>query len=250
MLIACIYLFFHFYEIERTRKVEEVVSYQKIQLKLAVKSFEALFSKWSSVLLNISNDENIVEMNEKGETEIKQLVELFRNEIKGITRIDKKGIIIYSFPQYANTIGADISDQKHIKQILRTKEPVVSDVFDAVQGFNTVAIHYPVFKNGVFKGTIAFVLDFEKITSSILDEIKIGDYGYAWMLSGEGRQLYCPVPEHIGEPIDKITKGYPSFRKLVAKMLSGQEGIATYRFKTNAEDEISLTNWLNAPQSL
>lgn len=230
LLSLCSYLFYYFYNVERTRVIDGVVNHQRIHAKQAAKSLHELFSKWNSVMSYLSTDKNIVQMNDRGKDELSRLREILRDEIKSITRTDSTGTIVYTVPYYPNSIGANISKQRHMQRILSDHKPVVSDVFDAVQGFQAIALHYPIYKEGSFDGTLAFVIDFGMVGKSILEEIGTDSSGYAWMLSSEGIELYCPVPGHLGKSIRETASGFPDLLQLVDSMLAGKEGMATYTY--------------------
>jgi PAS domain S-box-containing protein len=230
LLAFCIYLFYYFYGVERTRAIEGVVSHQRIYARQAANSVNEMVDKWNSVLSYLSDDRNIILMNEKGKDELTKLREALRDEIKSITRVNKDGTIIFTAPYYRNSIGVNISSQKHMAKILSDHKPVVSDVFDAVQGFQAIAIHYPVFRGGAFEGTIALVVDFGQVGRRILKEIETDSSGYAWLLSSEGVELYCPVPGHIGKSIRETAKGFPDLLRVADDMLAGKEGAATYTY--------------------
>jgi PAS domain S-box-containing protein len=230
LLALCSYMFYHFYGVERARVIEGVASHQRIYARQAANSLNELVGKWNSVLSYLSNDRNVILMNEEGKDELLKLREALRDEMKSITRVDKAGKIIYTTPYYPNSVGVNISKQKHMAKVLSDHKPVVSEVFDAVQGFQAVAIHHPVLRDGVFDGTIALVVDFGKVGRRILGEIETDSSGYAWMLSSEGVELYCPVPGHIGKSIRETAKGFPDLLRLVDSMLAGKEGSATYTY--------------------
>lgn len=236
LLSLCSYLFYYFYTVERARTIDGVVSQQRILAKQAAKSLNELFAKWNSVLSYLSNEENIIFMNDRGKDEMSQLSEILRDEIKSITRTNRVGTILYTAPYYPNSVGRNISQQKHMTRILSDHEPVVSDVFDAVQGFQAIAIHYPVFRNGAFDGTVAIVIDFGRVGKTILEDIGSDGSGYAWMLSSEGIELYCPVPGHIGKLVRETSKGFPDLLRVVDSMLAGKEGSATYTHDMVADE--------------
>jgi len=132
MLVFCSYLFKHFYEEERDKRIEQIINHQKIHARQAQKSFNEMFSKWNYVLFFLSKEESVIKMNEEGQNEIKKLSSLF-NEIKNISRIDKNGRIVYTYPFFDKVIGQDISNQPHVKIILQNHQPVVSDAFTSVK---------------------------------------------------------------------------------------------------------------------
>ncbi len=230
LLALSSYLFYYFYGVERTRAIERVVSHQRIYARQAANSLNELIDKWKSVLSYLSDDKNIVLMNQVGKDELSKLRGVLRDEIKSITRSDKTGTIVYTAPFYPNSVGVNISKQKHMMKILSDHKPVVSDVFDAVQGFQAIAIHYPVFRDEVFDGTIALVVDFGQVGRRILQGIETEGSGYAWLLSSEGVELYCPVPGHIGKSIRETARGFPDLLLVADSMLAGKEGTATYTY--------------------
>jgi PAS domain S-box-containing protein len=233
LLAICAFAFFNLYRTEKGRKINELLTHQKIYAKQATRSFTEMFDKYNSMLYYLSKEESIVSIDSRSKAEFKLLFGIFNNEIKGISRIDKSGTIIYTSQNYSQSIGTNISQQPHVKKILNDHSPVVSDVFNAVQGYRAVIIHYPVFKNGKFDGTIAFLLNFQIIAKKILDEIKIGKSGFVWLLSHNGMELYGPVESNIGKSIYETTKRFHGIHDLALKMLSGKEGSEIYIFNKN-----------------
>ncbi|NLT52162.1 MAG: PAS domain S-box protein [Ignavibacteria bacterium] len=228
MLVFCSYLFKHFYEEERDKRIEQIINHQKIHARQAQKSFNEMFSKWNYVLFFLSKEESIFKMNEEGQNEVKKIISLFE-EVRNISRVDKNGKIVYTYPFFDNAIGHDISNQNHVKKVLQTHKPVVSDVFTSVQGTFGIALHYPVFnKQNEFDGSIAFILDFGLMSKNVLDDIKIGESGHPFLISRDGTILYSSIKEHSGIPVWKVAAGFPEFDELIKKMISGKEGIAKY----------------------
>lgn len=237
LFALCSFLFYSLYDTERSRAIDAVVSQQRILAKQAAKSLHELFSKWNSVLSYLTTDENIIAMNDQGKRELSQLQEILSGEIKSITRTNRNGVILYTAPFFPNSVGRDISQQKHMTKILADQKPVVSDVFDAVQGFQAIAIHYPVLKKGRLDGTLALVIDFGHVGKTILEEIGSDGSGYAWMLSAEGIELYCPVPGHIGKSARETAKGFPELQRVVENMIAGREGSSTYSYNMDGKEQ-------------
>ena len=233
LLTACFYLFFYMYRLERDRKIQEIIGHQRIHAKQAAKSFHVLFEKWSSVLFYLSKNQDIVLMNDRAKFDLEQFLIVFKEEINGITRTDRTGKIIFTEPNVPGSIGTDISKQKHMVKILSDHKPVVSDVFDAIQGYKAIVIHYPVFKDGRFDGTIAFLLNFTQIAKKILDDIKIGKSGYAWMISGDGIVLYDRNQNNVGKSAFQTANDNPEFLGLVKNMLNDKEGVEYYNYSDN-----------------
>jgi hypothetical protein len=104
----------------------------------------------------LSRFPDIIELNAAGKGLMIHYQDLSMEEIKGVTRLDAHGKIIYTYPD-KESIGKDISHQEHIRLSMITHEIVVSNVLAAVQGFRSVAVHVPVFNNG-WVGLLSYYL--------------------------------------------------------------------------------------------
>jgi hypothetical protein len=71
--------------------------------------------------------DEIADVDANGARDIQLFYEAHKEQIRSITRMDENGVIVASYP-FASAIGSNISDQAHIREILRVHEPVVSDV--------------------------------------------------------------------------------------------------------------------------
>lgn len=229
-MILCGYLFFAFYGEAKKNAIEALNDNQLLHAKQAAKEIETFFEQWIERLVFISKDESIISINELGKKEMQFFFDTHSNEIKGITRLDAKGKIAYSVPYKKDLIGIDISQQQHIKEIMQTHKPVISDVFKAVQGFEAIAVHVPVFRGKIYDGTIGVLINFQLIAKRSLEGIKIGETGYAWMTSRDGTELYCPVPGHTGKSVFENCKDFPTIIAMAKEMLEGKQGITTYKF--------------------
>lgn len=231
ILIICLFFFNAFYQNERQNKINEIISHQKLHAKQASKSFTELFNNWVGILSYLSREERIILMNKNGEELLREIYDIYKSNLKGITRTDKNGIITFTTPLYPNSIGTNISKQKHMVYILTYHRPVMSDVFKAVQGFQAVVIHYPIFKQGKYDGSIAFLFDFPKISEKILNEIKMGKTGKALLISERGIELYNSMRNVQGKSVFELEKNNKGRLLLAKYMLSGKEGITTIKDK-------------------
>lgn len=225
----CIYLFTVFYDEAEKTAIRQLNEEQKIHAKQAAHGIEDFFATWTGILNSISKIDAIIDADTEGKKYMALFYESHHEQIRSITRADKRGRILHTVP-HAFAIGSDISGQKHMREILRDHKPVVSDVFRTVQGFEAVALHVPVFRGTAFKGTIAIVIDFEKLARSYLEVIKIGRTGYAWVVSSNGTTLYSPVPGVTGKSVFDNGRDFPSIISMARDMLQGHEGTTTYTF--------------------
>ena len=226
---GCVLLFYAFYDEARKTAVEKLNEQQMIHAKQAAQGIEDFFRTWTGILTSLARMDEIIDNDTDGKRYMELFLEAHQEQIRSVTRVDERGTILYTVPHSLST-GSDISNQKHVQEILKEHKPVVSDVFNTVQGFDAVALHVPVFKGTSFKGTIAIVIDFASLAKRYLEVIKIGETGYAWVVSRDGTQLYSPVSGFTGKSVFENYKDFPSIISMVQDMLQGHQGIATYTF--------------------
>jgi len=227
--LICTLLFNSFFEEAKKSAVKNLNDEQMIHAKQAAHGIEEFFQTWVGSLSSMSKIDEIVKVSSDG----KRYMELFRKahseQVRAITRVDENGTILFTSP-YPQSIGADISRQKHMQAILKDHKPVISDVFRTVQGFDAVALHVPVFKGSEFKGTIAVIVNFQNLAKSYLEPIRVGKTGYAWVISRDGTKLYYPAPGHTGKSVSEDFKEFPAIITMVQDMLKGNQGTTTYTF--------------------
>ena len=230
MVCFCLYLFQMIYSEVKEKTIADLNSQQLIHAKQAGRGIEEYFSDLITFLTKVSESGHVISLDDQGRKELDFALKINREGIKAITRVDEMGRILYTLPYDGTAIGKDISYQKHIREIMKTRKPVVSDVFTAVQGYNAVALHVPVFKGNEYRGTLAFLIDFQAISKRFLKDIRIGETGYAWMTSREGIELYCPVPGHTGKSVFENCKDFPSIISMAKEMVKGRQGVTSYLF--------------------
>ncbi|MCE5313254.1 MAG: PAS domain S-box protein [Nitrospiraceae bacterium] len=223
----CVLFFNAFYIEAKKTAISKLYDEQSIHAKQAAHGIEEYFSTWASILASFAKMDEIIRPDEFGKNHMKFLFEAHQDQIRSITRVNEKGIIICTYP-VVSSVGTDISGQKHIREILRNHKPVISDVFRTAQGFDAVALHVPVFSGKEFKGTLAAVVNFENLAKRYLDVIKIGVTGYAWVVSRDGTQLYSPVPGFTGIPASQSYRSSPSALLMIDNMLKGEKGTTAY----------------------
>jgi PAS domain S-box-containing protein len=230
MVCFCFYLFQVIYTGVKEKTIADLNSRQLIHARQAGRGIEYFFSDLITFLTKVSESGHVVSLDDQGRKELDFALNINRKEIKAITRVDETGRILYTLPYDGTAIGRDISYQKHIREIMKTRKPVVSDVFTAVQSYNAVALHVPVFKGNEYRGTLGVLIDFQAISKKFIEDIRIGETGYAWMTGRDGIELYCPVPGHTGKSVFENRKDFPSIISMAKEMVKGSQGVTTYTF--------------------
>jgi two-component system cell cycle sensor histidine kinase/response regulator CckA len=91
------------------------------------------------------------------------------------------------------------------------------------------------------KGSVEILVDFQNLAKRYLDVVKIGQTGYAWVISQAGIVLYTPVPGLAGKSIWEANKDNPSSGAMVNAMLQGREGTAEYTSQRIGDRRVSPT---------
>jgi len=230
LMILSGYLFSAFYGEAKKNAIKALNTNHMFHAKKAAKEIETFFDHWIEGLTFVSKDKSIISLDKFGKKKMQFFLDTHKDEISVITRIDARGKILFTTPSIKDVTGKDISYQQHIKEVMLTHKPVISDVFKAERGFDTVAVHVPVFRGKDYDGTIGVLINFQIIAKRSLEQIRIGETGYAWMISRDGTELYCPVPGHTGKSVFENCKDFPSIIAMVRNMLEGKEGVTTYKF--------------------
>jgi two-component system cell cycle sensor histidine kinase/response regulator CckA len=134
-------------------------------LKTLANSIEFSLENNFKILQELSDDKDVIEINIPSlQSKFARAFQRFPSYIGNVSRVDEKGILRYTFPPDPKAIGRDISYQAHIKKFLIERKPFASQVFRAVQGYDAIALGYPVFDSkGNFKGNVSCLIDVKKM---------------------------------------------------------------------------------------
>lgn len=223
----CGLVFQLFYMAARTDAIEQLDDELTLYARQASLGIEDYFILWKNTLRSLSQLDDVRDLTPGGKRLLDVFFEMHKDQIRAITRTDARGLITYSFPN-AGVIGTDIATQKHIREIIAQHRPVVSEVFMSVQGQHVAAIHAPIFKEGVYDGSIAVTIDFQTLAARFLSIIRIGMTGHAWVVSREGLELFNPLPGHVGQSAYKSYASCPSIQTLLSEMLAGHSGSTSF----------------------
>jgi signal transduction histidine kinase len=237
---ACVSIFEGIYQEAKSAAITKLNQQQMIYARQAARGIEEYFATWTGNLNALSQMNTVAADDREGKAVLRLFYETNQARIMEITRVDEKGVIRDDFPD-SNAVGLDISHQKHIVALLRDHKPVISEVFRTIEGIDSVALHVPVLHGTEFKGSVEILVDFKSLAKRYLDVIKVGETGYAWVISREGIILYTPVPGLIGKSILETNKDNPSSGALVSAMLQGGEGTSEYTSQRIGARHVSPT---------
>ncbi|MCE1164178.1 MAG: PAS domain S-box protein [Bacteroidetes bacterium] len=224
---ALLVFFFLFYRVYDDIKIRTVNEFNQEQLTLAQASSQGItsfFQNYTNDLLSLTRYHFVTDFGDDAREFYKNYYESHKNFIEAVTRVDAQGRIQYTYPNTDSLIGSDLSYQKHIKQIMETHQPVLSDVFMSVQGFLAVALHVPVFKNNEYAGSLAILVKIDKLGKEYLGNIKLRGTGASWILTENNIEIYCQEEQHPGKSYLDITDNNPAALILADKIKTESQG--------------------------
>lgn len=123
----------------------------------------------------------------------------------------------------------DVSDRDYFKQAILGKTAVSEVITSKDSGHPVVAVALPLQQGDRTTGVLLGTLPFTAI-SSPLNEIKIGENGYAYMIDNKGLVLAHPVKDKILKE-NFTDNGQQEMNALVKKVLAGKANEGFYTFE-------------------
>ncbi|MCK9296498.1 MAG: PAS domain S-box protein [Desulfobulbaceae bacterium] len=238
LVFLAVYLPYLLYLEVKRITIDEFDARQMVYARQAARSIENLLNRFFNELSYIASINDIVRMGPKGEELMHKYYAKNQGEILAITRVDRKGSIIYTEPYNSKAIGVDISAQPHVAQILSTHKPVISDVFTAVQGHRCIAYHVPVMAGDTYAGSIAILIPFARMAEESLATIRAGESGHIFMVGRDGVVLYSDEPAQIGKKSVELYRHSPAALALIRQMTEGGAGRAVLISSGSAKEEV------------
>ena len=178
---------------------------------------------------------------------VEVLGDLFRRNPYAVDfcTVDAAGHIVeVEPPQYLHYKGADISAQEHVVRMRQTRQPVLSGMFRAVEGFLAVDVQHPVFSSeGTFMGAVSMLIRLDDFLPEIIVP-KVGESELdCWLVQTDGSVLYDGDPYEIGRNVlqDPIYRSCAGFAEIAARVVTDETGNADYG--CGNEGEALKTAW-------
>ncbi|SES95076.1 PAS domain S-box-containing protein [Draconibacterium orientale] len=191
-------VFFLVYRNIKLTTINEFNNEQLILARTASMGISSFFTDSEADLKFLSSLEDVILVTDRSKEILQSYYNAHGAILAAITRIDSSGLIVSTYPENPSIIGTDISHQNHVKQLIKTHQPVISDVFMSAQGYLSIAYHVPVFNQSTFAGSIAILIPMHELGNQYLGKIKTRGTGQTWLLSENGTEIYCSVKEHTG----------------------------------------------------
>lgn len=233
LAFGIIYLNDIYNEVEE-KTMSQLLKQQEIFAVQAAEGIETFFENCKNSLKYVTGNEKIINSSSDMHEELKRFYLSFEGQITAVSRIDKNGILIDTYPK-SDALGKDLSHQQHNKILKEEQRPVISDVIDVVQGYKAVVYSYPVWKDGEYNGGVGILIPYRFIANKFLKKIKIGSRGYAFVISENGTELFHPHTPFIGKSIFENIPDNPDVHRLAREMLEAKPGTTRYFFSIEPE---------------
>lgn len=226
-LLGALLLFSAYREV-KLRTIDQLNARQAVLAREAARGIEGFFDHYGHLLGAFSRVNSIVNLDEQGEKLVETFLEADAGEILAVARMGADGKILYAMPSLTDEVKGNLFGRELAENLMRTRSPIVTDVLVAGEGAGSVALHVPVFREGVFDGSVAVLIPFDHLARRYVGEIKLGEDGYAWLISRKGIELYCYVPGHVGKSVYETCKDFPTVLSMADQMVRGESGKTTY----------------------
>ncbi|MBN2790162.1 MAG: response regulator [Candidatus Delongbacteria bacterium] len=247
-VISFSYVFYSHYTDMKNKSIEqELAEYKMLAYQTSV-GIETQLDMIAKDLQMKSERKSIKYFKQVGDLDwlSKMYIEVNGGFVRAITRTDSNANIIYTYPYNEKALGVNIAYQDHMKKILSTHEPVISDVFDAVQGYRSIVIHYPIFVDDKYNGSIAYLISFDELLNKYVDKILLQKREVERrVVSAKGIILNSNYISENGNSMYEINMRNDDFSDVVKRVLSEDEGDIEY--KIDSKKKIGFHIKLNLP---
>ncbi len=148
--------------------------------------------------------------------------------------VDQNGVIVAMEPEaYRESEGSNISDQEHVLRLQETQEPVLSLAFRAVEGFDAVALQWPIFApDGKLSGSVSMLIRPGSLLATLIEPEVQGFPIDVWVMQTDGRILYDSDTEEIGRNLftDPLYQPFPELLSLGVEIAANASRSGSYTF--------------------
>lgn len=117
-----------------------------------------------------------------------------------LSRIDARGRLVYTFPEMASVIGADLTGQRHVQTFLSRPDTLVSDIFTSVQGYKAIAIYVPIKdEQGKNAGAVAMLVRMNDFSRRAFQSVGFLNPNPVIAINERGYILAGTDSTHLGE---------------------------------------------------
>ncbi|HRY32054.1 MAG TPA: hypothetical protein P5531_03700 [Bacteroidales bacterium] len=135
-------------------------------------------------------------------------------------------------PAYYAYQGSDISNQPHVITAFQTKQPVLSNAFDVVEGYQAAVDIHPIIQNSQVIGAISAVFEPARLLGRIIEPIVTSQGFEMWVMEKTGVVLFDQDTAEIGLNVltDPLYANYPELLAACQKIAAENSGETSYSF--------------------
>jgi signal transduction histidine kinase len=207
--------------------VVQLYAQERILARQAASGIGDYFGYLQDMLRFLSTVDSVRDMSDGGKDMLRSFFRTHAEDLASVSRVDERGTLSFTFP-YESTAGRSLVSQAHVARFLSRKTAVLSELFTSVQGFPAIALYSPVGGADEFKGGLAVLVPFERISRRYFQAIVLGKKGYGILLDSRGSILYSPVAGMSGRTIFEESPHIPTMGAIITKVLAGEEGTASF----------------------
>jgi hypothetical protein len=142
--------------------------------------------------------------------------------------VSPKGVLVRMEPhEYSRFQGSDISKQPQVQYMMKERKPVLSQLFQTVEGYWAVDLELPITgPKGEFRGALSATLHPAPFTKAILDRIDPSETVRFYLLQNDGLMLYSNNLKEIGVNVKEsaLYKADSEVKKTVDTILAQPKG--------------------------
>lgn len=176
--------------------------------------------------------------------ELTKIKEPEGEHLSNITLVGKNGIV-YASSDNGKFKGLDLAGRDYLDAAFKGTPNIGSVVIDRATGRVICTAACPIYSSTgkEITGTVVMAIQIEFLTD-IINEIRVGKSGYAYLVDKNGLYIIHPVKENILKVNVSQLKGGESIAKLIKE---GKTGIAEYELegvkKAGAIASVPITGW-------
>ncbi|MCM1989598.1 methyl-accepting chemotaxis protein [Oceanirhabdus seepicola] len=225
----------------RTIIVDDVEQIAQSKVEKLITIVDDKINKWKSEINLISTTKAVENMDSKGLNEYVEENKNILSDFEYILIADRGG-------RYISTNGkeGDISDREYFSKAIKGEVVVSEPLRSKSIQQPIIVIACPIKDDtGNIKGVLGGVVRLSYL-SNIVNEEKLGENGYAYMVNKEGVVIAHPKEELILE-CNFLKDDSDSLMNMTEKMVEGKEGVKYYDFegreKIAAYASVKSTGW-------
>lgn len=142
--------------------------------------------------------------------------------------VSSKGVLVRMEPyEYSRFQGSDISKQPQVQFMLTKHQPVLSQLFQTVEGYWSVDLEHPILgPKGKFRGALSATFHPTPFAKAILDGIDPTETIRFYLLQLDGLVIYSNQLKEIGINVleTALYKADPEVKKTVDTILAQSKG--------------------------